>query len=283
MGQIHTTPGRNAPLPVEWVQWFYRMMIPGTLAFMALHHAGDFLRKLTQMRFQGHYIPVRLMKPQHLTQRLYLWERIEHGLLMVSFILLAYTGFALHYPDAWWSRPLLSFEQVYPIRGLVHRIAATILVGTAVLHVLTIICSPRLRHHWTELLPRVSDLREMVEGLMWRLGLRDAKPYYSPHGYIEKIEYWALVWGTFIMAVTGAVLWFNNWSLSTLPKLWMDVARAIQYYEAILAAAAILIWHMYAVIFDPDIYPMDPAWWSGYSPRPGHPEDPGLEERREQE
>ena len=28
---------------------------------------------------------------------------------------------------------------------------------------------------------------------------------------------------------------------------------------------AILVWHFYAVIFDPAVYPMDPAWLSGRS------------------
>jgi hypothetical protein len=31
----------------------------------------------------------------------------------------------------------------------------------------------------------------------------------------------------------------------------------LHYYEAILATFAILIWHMYSVVFDPDIYPLD--------------------------
>jgi len=144
------------------------------------------------------------------------------------------------------------------------------------LHVWTILFNRKLRQHWTEFLPRVSDIREMIDGLLWRLGLRAEKPFYSPHGYIEKIEYWALVWGTLVMAATGSLLWFNNWSLNHTPKLWMDVARTIHYYEAILATAAILIWHLYSVIFDPDVYPMDPAWWSGYSPRPGHAERHGV-------
>jgi hypothetical protein len=60
----------------------------------------------------------------------------------------------------------------------------------------------------------------------------------------------------------------------------MDVARTIHYYEAILATAAILIWHMYTVIFDPDVYPMDPSWWTGYTPREvnGHGSDEAKHE-----
>jgi len=79
------------------------------------------------------------------------------------------------------------------------------------------------------------------------------------------------------MALTGAVLWFNNWTLSMLPKVWMDVMRSIHYYEAVLATAAIVIWHMYTVIFDPDVYPMDPGWLTGYSPRPTNGEPHGAD------
>ena len=268
ISSIHSREGDKAPLPIQWVQLFYLLVIPGTLAFMAVHHLGDFLRKLTQLRFQGRNVPSRMLRPVVFTHRMYVLERIEHGLLSLSFIVLAYTGFALHYPDAWWARPLLSFEHTYPIRGVVHRTAGTILVLTAILHLLTIVFSRKLRTHWTEFLPRVSDIREMMEGLMWRLGMKSEKPYYSAHGYIEKIEYWALVWGTAVMALTGMVLWFNNWTLSAMPKVWMDVMRSIHYYEAVLATAAIVIWHMYTVIFDPDVYPMDPGWWTGHSPRP---------------
>lgn len=268
LGSVHMLEGQRAALPLQYVQWFYLMVIPGTLAFMFIHHLGDFLRKLTRMRFQGREVSVRLLRPPTLTLRMLLIERVEHALLALSFILLAYTGFALHYPDTWWSRPLLSLEHTYPVRGVVHRTAAVILVATATFHVLALIFSPKLRTRWYEFFPRVSDIREMMDGLMWRLGLSKEQPYYSPHGYIEKIEYWALVWGTVVMAMTGVVLWFNYWTLSMLPKIWLDVARSIHYYEAVLATASILIWHLYTVIFDPDVYPMDAGWLTGYSPRP---------------
>ena len=45
-----------------------------------------------------------------------------------------------------------------------------------------------------------------------------------------------------------------------------DVATAIHFYEAVLATLAILVWHLYWVIFDPDVYPMDWTWWNGRAP-----------------
>ncbi len=37
----------------------------------------------------------------------------------------------------------------------------------------------------------------------------------------------------------------------------------IHWYEAILATLAIIVWHLYGVIFDPDAYPMNWAWFDG--------------------
>ena len=77
------------------------------------------------------------------------------------------------------------------------------------------------------------------------------------------MEYWAFFWGTLVMAASGFVLWFESWSLRALPSFVLDAATAIHWYEAILATLAILVWHFYMVVFDPDVYPMDRAWLTG--------------------
>jgi hypothetical protein len=48
-----------------------------------------------------------------------------------------------------------------------------------------------------------------------------------------------------------------------MPRWWLDVATAIHFYEAVLATLAIIVWHFYQVFFDPDVYPMNWAWWDG--------------------
>ena len=65
------------------------------------------------------------------------------------------------------------------------------------------------------------------------------------------------------MSVTGVILWFDNTFMGLFTKLGWDVARAVHFYEAWLAFLAILIWHIYFVIFNPDIYPMNLAWLKG--------------------
>jgi hypothetical protein len=50
-----------------------------------------------------------------------------------------------------------------------------------------------------------------------------------------------------------------------LPKSWLDIATSIHFYEAVLATLAIVVWHFYSIIFDPDVYPLNTAFLTGYS------------------
>ena len=67
----------------------------------------------------------------------------------------------------------------------------------------------------------------------------------------------------FVMAGTGLSLWFKVQAFYFFPRWWIDVATAVHFYEAILATLAIVVWHFYMVIFDPDTYPMNWAWFDG--------------------
>jgi cytochrome b subunit of formate dehydrogenase len=159
------------------------------------------------------------------------------------------------------------WESAFPLRATVHRVAAVVMMAAAVMHAVSLIVNRKLREHWYAMLPNVSDVRESLQNMTWLFGLRSTKPTLSSHGYIEKAEYWAVAWGTAIMAITGVALWAVNFSLRWLPKAWLDIATAVHFYEAVLATLAIVVWHLYSVIFDPDVYPLDTAWLTGYSPR----------------
>lgn len=80
------------------------------------------------------------------------------------------------------------------------------------------------------------------------------------------MEYWAFVWGTAVMAISGFLLWFNKFALRHFPKWITEAATAVHWHEALLATFSILLRHFYMVIFDPLIYPMDTAWLDGKVP-----------------
>jgi cytochrome b subunit of formate dehydrogenase len=104
------------------------------------------------------------------------------------------------------------------------------------------------------------------------------KAQFGRFGYPEKLEYWAVVWGTVVMGVTGIAIWLKIDVTRWLPRWIVEVAITIHYYEAILACLAIIIWHFYHVMFDPDVYPMNWAWLDGKVSKKWHEEEHPLEE-----
>ncbi len=113
--------------------------------------------------------------------------------------------------------------------------------------------------------PRWSDVKLFIDRQLFNVGLRKTPaPSTAFYHYGEKIEYWALVWGAVVMAITGALQVFNNFTLRFFPLWTMDLAMQIHFYEAVLACLAIFVWHIYGVMMDPDIYPMNWSWLTGF-------------------
>ena len=274
ISQVHVVEGGSEPAPMKWVRWIYLVLIPLTIGLMFVHNFGDWLRKLRRLRF-ARGATLQAARPAgldgHGGLRMLPFERVEHGLLVISFVTLAWTGFALKYPDQWWARPLLLMEGTHMMRSLVHRVAAAVFIAVGLAHLVSLIASRKLRVHWKEMLPTTNDPREALSNFAYNLGLGDTPPGRSAHSYVEKAEYWAVVWGAVIMASTGLLLWANNLAMQFLPKVWLDVATSVHFYEALLATLAIVVWHFYGVIFDPDVYPLNTAFLTGLSPKKEEP------------
>jgi cytochrome b subunit of formate dehydrogenase len=217
-------------------------------------------RKLKERR--GHYIEEQYGHALYL--RMSLGERLQHGSLLVSFSLLVITGFMLKFPEAWWVAPIRSMSPaVFEIRSLIHRIAAVVMLSAGAFHIYYIIFVPRGRQLIMDLIPKMQDVRDAFAVAKYNLGISRVKPLFGRFSYIEKSEYWALIWGTMVMALTGFIMWFDNTFIGIFTKLGYDVARVIHYYEAWLATLSIIVWHIYFVIFNPDVYPMNLAWLKG--------------------
>lgn len=196
---------------------------------------------------------------------------------MLSFPALVFTGFALTYPDSWWSAPLLLWGKQVAFRGLLHRTAAIVLLASTLYHLLHLALNRRDRRLLLAMLPKWKDAADLADVVRYNLNLRKEEPQFGKFNYAEKIEYWAFLWGTAVMAISGFLLWFNNFALRHFPKWITDAATTVHWYEALLATFSVLLWHFYMVIFDPLVYPMDTAWLDGKVPadhyrhsRPGY-------------
>jgi cytochrome b subunit of formate dehydrogenase len=198
--------------------------------------------------------------------RLTLNERFQHLNLMINFTILVITGFALKYPTALWVSPISEAPAGMTIRGFIHRLSGVALVFLGGYHLLYLIFTVRGRQILMDMLPRWKDAKDLWETLKNNLFInRPAQEIkMGRFNYKEKFEYLALIWGTFVMTVTGFILWYEVEWLKYFPKWTYEAARAIHFYEAILASLAILVWHFYSVLLDPDVYPMNWAWITGH-------------------
>jgi cytochrome b subunit of formate dehydrogenase len=191
-------------------------------------------------------------------------ERYQHGALLLSFSTLVVTGFMLRFPDAWWVMKIRDLSALaFDMRGVVHRIAAVIMLSASLYHAYYIVLTQRGRELVRDLWFRIQDINDAVAVMKFNFGFSQKKPKFGRFSYIEKSEYWALVWGTIVMGITGFIMWFDNTFIGAFGKLGYDVSRLIHYYEAWLATLAIVVWHLYYVIFNPDTYPINLAFWNG--------------------
>jgi predicted CXXCH cytochrome family protein len=265
-GTVHVDPTTEDEPLLYWIGLIYTLLIGGTIGGMAVHNTLDFARKAS------HRLRVRrgLASEAHapVSRALYLRmtvsERIQHGLLVVSFTVLVLTGFALRYPEAWLFEWLRRFSAtLFEWRGVAHRIAGVVMIASSLVHIGYLTLTARGRAFYRDIRPRASDLGDVTNALRYYLGRTSERPRFGRFSYIEKSEYWALVWGSVVMAATGIILWFQDPAIALLSKLGWDAARSIHVYEAVLATLAILVWHLYFVIFNPDVYPMNLSWLTG--------------------
>ncbi len=174
-------------------------------------------------------------------------QRAQHLLLILSFTLLAITGLPQKFAGEGWAETMIAWMGTIENARLIHHYAAIVLVLVSIAEFVMIgykIYVERAR--WT-IFPRLQDAFDAFNQFFYNLGLRKDAPKYDRYAWGEKFEYWALVWGTAIMALTGFILWNPILSTKFLPGEWIPVAKAAHGGEAILAVLAILVWHIYNV------------------------------------
>lgn len=264
---IHGAPGTSHTPIAALVQKIYIVLIIVIVGGMALHWLID-LRK-----------QIKAVSLKKQIRRMNFNEVWQHFFLMLTFSTLVITGFSLRFSEAWWVKILFGWEGGFPLRGIIHRVAAVLFLMTAVWH-LAYLSTKRGRRFFRDMIASKADLRQLWQTVTYNLGIGKTKPRFGRFSYVEKSEYWAVIWGTVIMVFTGFFLWFDNLATKLFPKGFLDVMVVIHYYEAWLATLAIFIWHLYSTVFRPSVYPMNPSWYTGKMPLEQylheHPEDPDL-------
>ena len=244
----HTTQENSAAKIENIVRTVYFWLIVVVVGWMFFHNLLIFIHEL-RARYNKSKNEIRIPR---FTKN----ELIQHTMLLTSFITLAITGFLLKFPDSVLGDLMYSLGFNEVIRQWVHRISAVVMIVLSVYHVVYLLITARGRDVLFGLFPKLSDMTELINTMLYYLHLKKKHPDFDDYNYMEKLEYWALIWGTVVMGFTGLVLWFptivGNWA----PVWFIKVSEIIHFYEAILATLAIVIWHWFFVIFHPKEYPV---------------------------
>jgi predicted CXXCH cytochrome family protein len=251
----HETESEDAKAIEGIVNYVYFWLIIAVIGGMFAHNLIIFLYETRRKR--------RKEKNAIRMPRFTRNEVIQHILLAVSFIILVITGFALKYPSSFWAEGLRTMGMSEPIRQWVHRASAVLMMVLSFYHVAYLLFTARGRDVLVGLLPTFKDITDVRDNLMYYLHISKKHPQFDQYDYAEKAEYWALIWGTFVMAATGLILWFPTMVGDWAPVWLIKVSETVHFMEAILASLAILVWHWFFVIFRPSEYPMSFTWTDG--------------------
>lgn len=201
------------------------------------------------MNHEGQRQFVRLTKSQ----------RIQHFILFTSTTLLIITGFMLQ-ADQWFISIFgNASETIFWWRGFIHRVAGVAVTLVCIYHLFYVALARDGRSWFFDMLPRPKDAVDAWQNILYMLGFRDNRPKMDRFFYLEKLEYWSVYFGMFIVIVTGILMWTE----SMWPKFYLDVAGAFHLGEATLALLAIIVGHIFSVHYNPHVYPMNKAFIDG--------------------
>ena len=202
--------------------------------------------------------------------------RVEHAILMVSFTILTITGLPQKYALQNWAEWMINAMGGIELTRIIHRWAAIVLVVGSIYHLFTSAYRFFVKRERMRMLPEKKDFQDLVQTVKHNLGFTEEAPRMAKFNFGEKLEYWAVVWGTAIMVITGFVLWNPIAATLFLPGQFIPAAKAAHGGEALLAPLSIVIWHMYNV----HIKHFNPSMFTGKLPRHQMEEEHALELER---
>ncbi len=176
-----------------------------------------------------------------------LLRRLEHWVMVIAFVTLACTGLPQKYPEAgislWFFRLIGGIE----VSRQIHHVAAVVLILVTLVHLGSVGYDLFVLGKRPSIWFSRRDLSNALKALLYNLGLRRERPKQGWFTFEEKLEYWALIWGTLVMIVTGFFLWNPILASSIFPGDWIPAAKIAHGSEAVLAVLAVLVWHTYHV------------------------------------
>ena len=195
-------------------------------------------------------------------------QRIQHILLVTSFLALVVTGFPQKFPSIELCQWLMDAMGGIQTVRLVHRIAGGVMIFDGIYHMayvsFTVLVLERTGP--LQMIPNLKDVKDAVRTVQYFLGMSLRPPRYGRFSYLEKFDYWAVFWGMFVMGGSGLILLFPVFATRFFPGQIIIASFRAHSDEALLALTWIAVVHIFYAHLAPRIFPFNMSIFSGRVP-----------------
>jgi cytochrome b subunit of formate dehydrogenase len=252
--------------------WAMTSLLIGVFSFFGFHTLLWLPRSFAHLKTKREH-EAQAFHKRYFIQRFTLTERITHIFVILSFVILAFTGMMLKFAGMPWAQTLSEIFGGVEAAGSLHRFAAVITFGYFFAHIFNLIKKKRrTKISWIKMIfgPdgmmfNKKDLKDFSGTIKWFIG-KGPRPQYGRWTYWEKFDYFAVFWGVFIIGFSGLLLWFPEFFTKIFPGWFINVATIIHSDEALLAVGFIFTIHFFNTHLRPESFPMDTVIFTGLVP-----------------
>lgn len=190
---------------------------------------------------------------------------IQHAGLMVSFIILVFTGLPLKFHEwavsQWWVGIWGGVE----VTRSAHIFAAWMMGIVCLYHIVYLLYTILIkkRPFPVKIIPGPQDFKEYYHEMAYYLGFKKDKPLADRFSWKEKFDYWAIFWGVPVMFLSGLIMMYPVTVTEFLPGWVVSAALVAHSDEAMLALTWIAIVHIFFNHFTPGHFPINTSIFTG--------------------
>lgn len=190
-------------------------------------------------------------------------QRAEHAAVMLTFTVLALTGFPQKFYDHRWAQVLIGWLGGVDVARWFHRAAGWTFAALLTAHVLRLVVQLTRGTISLSMVPTRQDFRDAVQTLRYYLGVTDKPARFDRFDYRQKFEYWGMLMGSAIVVGTGLVLMFPIATARLLPGEFIPAAYLAHSQEGLMAFLVVIVWHIYNAHLSPEVFPFDKSIFTG--------------------